>query len=141
MTRIGPVAVTESDGMIVSVRIVPAVYGGNATPTLEDAFRQLDEYLDGRRERFDLRYRLNGTNLQMKVWSALQEIPYGRTVSYKELAHMIGHDGSQRAVGNAVGKNPIPIFIPCHRVIRSDGGIGGYLYGENIKRALLRTEG
>ena len=81
-----------------------------------------------------------GTRFQKKVWKELLKIPFGQTVSYRELARRIGHPKAFRAVGSAVGKNPLPITIPCHRVIRSDGKIGGYSGGVRKKRRLLARE-
>ena len=102
---------------------------------------QLERYFSG--ERVDFRFPLNpqGTRFQRKVWRKLTEIPYGQVRSYKWVAEQIGSPNSQRAVGNAVGANPIAIVIPCHRVIRSDGSIGGYGYGVAMKRRLLNLEG
>ncbi|MGB8467932.1 MAG: MGMT family protein [Candidatus Babeliales bacterium] len=87
-----------------------------------------------------LRFALTGTPLQVKVWHALQAIPVGKTVSYQELAIICGYPRAWRAVANAVGKNPISYFIPCHRVIRKDGTLGGYAWGLERKRLLLHAE-
>ena len=85
----------------------------------------------------------SGTNFQKKVWNEIKKIPKGRTISYKQIAIAIGHPKAARAVANACGKNPNPIITPCHRVIASDGTIGGYSAegGVNTKRALLAKEG
>jgi methylated-DNA-[protein]-cysteine S-methyltransferase len=87
--------------------------------------------------------KLNGTEFQKKVWGAISRIPRGKVITYKELAQKIGRPNSVRAVGNAVGANPMPIMIPCHRVVRSDGKLGGYSGkgGAKTKRALLIAEG
>jgi O-6-methylguanine DNA methyltransferase len=82
-----------------------------------------------------------GTAFQRAVWQAMTSIPHGATVSYAELARRVGHPGAARAVGQAVGSNPIPVLIPCHRVVASDGGLGGFGGGLDMKRALLRAEG
>ncbi|PNU19699.1 6-O-methylguanine DNA methyltransferase [Geothermobacter hydrogeniphilus] len=87
-----------------------------------------------------LRLLLKGTNFQLKVWEALLKIPEGRVVSYGTLARAVGHRGAHRAVGTAVGHNPIACLIPCHRVLRSSGGIGGYRWGTTRKRAMLARE-
>lgn len=84
---------------------------------------------------------LSGTAFQKKVWAALLTIPKGQTRTYKEIAVSIGHPRALRAVGSAIGANPIAVEIPCHRVIRSDGGLGGYRWGLDKKRALLKSEG
>ena len=88
--------------------------------------KQLDDYFSGDRLSFSIPLHLEGTPFQKSVWSALMEIPFGKTISYKELARKIGNENSVRAVGNANGKNKLPILIPCHRVIQSDGKMGGY---------------
>ncbi len=139
-TAIGVVSISEDEGRITSVSI-DAEEGHFDDRVLDSAFAQLREYLSGKRREFDLEYDPEGTDFQKDVWHALMRIPYGTTVSYSELAKMSGHPGAQRAVGNAVGKNPIPIFIPCHRVIRSDGSIGGFSLGIELKKRLLRLEG
>lgn len=105
------------------------------------AVRQLEEYFAGERREFDLPIELRGTTFQQEVWLALAEIPYGKTVSYAELAKMVGRPGAYRAVGQANGSNPIPIVLPCHRVVASGGGIGGYGGGLTMKRRLLALEG
>ena len=102
---------------------------------------QLDGYFAGRRQRFDLPLAPSGTAFQRKVLAALQAIPYGETRSYKEVAAAIGKPRAVRAVGAANGRNPIPIIIPCHRVIGSDGSLTGFGGGLAAKRALLALEG
>jgi methylated-DNA-[protein]-cysteine S-methyltransferase len=114
---------------------------GTKNSELERAEKQLNEYFSGKRKSFDLSLSLDGTEFQKKVWNALMQIPYGETRSYKEVAEMIGSPKAHRAVGAAVKNNPIPIIIPCHRVIRSNGDIGEYSGGFDIKRKLLQLEG
>jgi methylated-DNA-[protein]-cysteine S-methyltransferase len=108
---------------------------------LGEAVRQLREYFAGRRTEFDLPLALEGTDFQRKVWRKLQEIPYGETISYGELAKRVGNPKASRAVGSANGKNRIPIVIPCHRVIAGDGGLGGFGGGLTVKEKLLALEG
>jgi methylated-DNA-[protein]-cysteine S-methyltransferase len=108
---------------------------------LREARRQLDEYFAGKRTAFDLPLALRGTPFQMKVWRALLRIPFGATASYGEIAAAIGRPGASRAVGGANHRNPIPIIVPCHRVIGSDGSLTGYGGGEPTKRRLLAIEG
>lgn len=108
---------------------------------LEATVAQLGEYFEGTRRRFELPVELGGTSFQCSVWTALARIPYGDTVSYAELAAMVGRPGAFRAVGQANGANPVPIVLPCHRVIASGGGIGGYGGGLALKRRLLALEG
>lgn len=111
------------------------------TPLLKEAFKQLGEYLTGKRHDFDLPLAPEGTEFQRRVWDALQAIPYGQTRSYKQLAEAADCPNGYRAVGMANNRNPIAIFIPCHRVIGADGNMVGYGGGLPIKEALLRLEG
>jgi O-6-methylguanine DNA methyltransferase len=103
--------------------------------------RELAEYFAGRRREFTLVVDPPGTPFQREVWGELARIPYGATLSYGELARRIGHPAASRAVGAANGANPIPVVLPCHRVIGSDGSLTGYGGGLPIKRALLALEG
>ena len=107
---------------------------------LDRAGRQLDEYFDGRRISFDLPLLPFGTSFQKAVWDTLSTIPFGTTLSYLDIARMLSRPESVRAVANAIGANPISIFIPCHRVIGSDGSITGYAGGKDAKRYLLGLE-
>ena len=101
---------------------------------------QLAAYLAGESKTFDVRLFPEGSDFQMQVWTALREIPYGQTVSYRWVAERIGKAKAVRAVGAANGRNPISIIIPCHRVIGSDGSLTGYGGGLDVKRRLLRLE-
>jgi len=112
-----------------------------APRALTDAARQLDEYFAGERTAFDLPLRVAGTPFQREVWAKLCEIPYGETISYAELAASVARPHAFRAVGSANGANPIAIAVPCHRVITSGGGLGGYAGGLDAKRTLLALEG
>jgi methylated-DNA-[protein]-cysteine S-methyltransferase len=105
-----------------------------------EAVRQLREYFAGKREEFDLPLAPVGTEFQRGVWRRLQEIPYGETISYGELAKRVGNPKASRAVGAANGQNPIPIVIPCHRVIGANGKLTGFGGGLPIKEALLALE-
>lgn len=107
---------------------------------LENARRQLREYFDGRRREFDMPIKLSGTEFQVSVLEALRKIPYGETVSYGEIARRIGRPKAVRAVGAANGRNPLPIVVPCHRVIGSTGDLTGFGGGLDTKEALLRLE-
>lgn len=113
----------------------------DANDVLKQTRRQIEEYFAGSRREFDLPLAPAGTDFQQKVWRALLEIPYGRTASYMEQAQRLGNAKAVRAVGLANGRNPIPIVIPCHRVIGSNGSLTGYAGGLAIKRALLEMEG
>ena len=105
------------------------------------AYTQIKEYIDGQRTAFDLPLHPNGTGFQVKVWKSLTEIPYGETRSYKDIAISIGNENACRAVGMANNKNPIPIIIPCHRVIGSNKKLVGYAGGLDLKQKLLNLEG
>jgi methylated-DNA-[protein]-cysteine S-methyltransferase len=106
----------------------------------QDVRAQLDEYFEGRRAAFDLALEVRGTPFQRLVWRALQEIPYGETVTYGELARRIGRPSAARAVGAANGTNPISVIVPCHRVIGADGDLTGYGGGVKRKQFLLELE-
>jgi len=105
------------------------------------AVAQLEEYFAGKRRTFDLPLAPRGTDFQQRVWRALREIPYGNTISYGELARRIGKPSAPRAVGLANGANPLPIIVPCHRVIGTNGSLTGFGGGLPIKRRLLALEG
>jgi methylated-DNA-[protein]-cysteine S-methyltransferase len=107
---------------------------------LAPVFAQLEEYFAGERRGFDLPLDLAGTELQLSVWSQLSEIPYGTTISYSELARRVGRPDVVRAVGACVGQTPVPIVVPCHRVIGKDGSLTGYGGGLQRKQTLLELE-
>ncbi len=141
-SRLGPLTIAVSDAGAVEmihfgVRAETAVF---AEERCEHVITQLEEYLRGEREEFDLELAPRGTEFQLEVWRELQRIPYGTTISYAELAKRIGRPAAVRAVGAANGANPIPIIIPCHRVIGANGNLTGYGGGLDIKRALLALE-
>ena len=101
---------------------------------------QLKKYLEGKLRHFDCRLDFRGTPFQKKVWSELARIPCGQTRSYKEIAEAVGHPKAFRAVGNTNGKNCLPLILPCHRVIESNGGLGGFGHGIKAKRQLIEFE-
>jgi methylated-DNA-[protein]-cysteine S-methyltransferase len=109
-------------------------------PVLRQAKEQLEEYFAGRRTGFSLPLRVAGTDFQEKVWRQIARIPYGKTISYADLAHKAGKPRAIRAAGTNTGRNPLSIVIPCHRVIGKDGGIAGYGGGLDRKRYLLKLE-
>jgi methylated-DNA-[protein]-cysteine S-methyltransferase len=109
-------------------------------PVLVETARQLGEYFAGDRTEFDLPLRPAGTPFQLDAWRALTKIPYGKTVSYGEQATRIGHPGRARAIGAANGRNPLPIVVPCHRVIGADGSLVGFGGGLEVKAWLLDHE-
>ncbi|MEQ1948958.1 MAG: methylated-DNA--[protein]-cysteine S-methyltransferase [Bryobacteraceae bacterium] len=112
----------------------------SARGPVAEAMRQLREYFAGRRTEFDLPLAPEGTTFQKSVWRKLQDIPYGETISYGELAKWVGNPKASRAVGSANGKNPLPIVIPCHRVIGANGTLTGFGGGLPTKKVLLELE-
>lgn len=141
-TSIGYVKITANDVSVTRIDLGAAVQpsGETEAPLLHTAYTELTEYLDGRRRRFDIPIAPEGTTFERRVWAELQKIPYGRTRSYRDIAVALGNPGACRAVGGANGANLLPVVIPCHRVIASDGTIGGYSGGVEIKRRLLELE-
>jgi methylated-DNA-[protein]-cysteine S-methyltransferase len=138
--------VLESDGdVLISIwlphqSLQARGSGADAPPVLKDTATQLEEYFARERTAFDVPMELDGTAFQKDVWRELSRIPYGQTISYGELARRVGRPKGPRAVGQANGRNPIPIIVPCHRVLAGNG-IGGYGGGLPMKRALLAVEG
>lgn len=118
----------------------PGIQVNESGSDLKLAKDQLNEYFAGKRSSFELPLKLEGTEFQRKVWGELLQIPYGFTLSYGDLAKKLGKPGGMRAVGAANGQNPIPIIVPCHRVIAADGSLGGYTGGLDIKHILLELE-
>ncbi|MCU7490480.1 MAG: methylated-DNA--[protein]-cysteine S-methyltransferase [Ignavibacteria bacterium] len=114
---------------------------GSDHPVLKETLRQLDEYFKSERKTFDLKLEPEGTPFQKRVWNELLKIPFGSTITYLELARRLGDEKVIRAAGTANGRNPIPVVIPCHRVIGSSGKLVGYAGGLQIKEWLLRHEG
>lgn len=137
---IGPFFLCGSNGFLVSAHFSPEGDDSTETPVLTQAARELDEYFAGKRQTFDLPLNPIGTPFQRKVWAELQKIPYATTISYGELARRIGQPTASRAVGMANHRNPLAIFIPCHRVIGADGSLTGYGGGLEVKRFLLDLE-
>jgi len=139
---LGPISLTvDADGRLLELKFAPLDSG--VTPggaACERAELQLAEYFAGLRTAFDLELAPQGTPFQRRVWRELTTIPYGQVVSYGAIARRIGMPKAARAVGQANGRNPIPIVIPCHRVIAGDGSIGGFSSGLDIKRGLLALE-
>lgn len=144
---VGTLRLTASSTGLVSIEVVRSARKDPSAPTgaprtiLTRTRRQLEEYFAGRRRTFDVPLDLRGTEFQVAAWKAMSKIPYGRTISYGQQAKSIGKPTACRAVGSANGKNPIPIIVPCHRVLASDGSLGGYSLGLTMKRRLLSLEG
>lgn len=140
-TEIGTFTAYSREGALVSLKMCPSENRKTSNEFLLATEKQISEFLAGERNEFSLPLALNGTDFQIRVWQALLEIPFGKTVSYGVVAEKIGYPKATRAVGNAVGANPIPVIIPCHRVIRKDGKMGNFGLGIPVKRVLLAKEG
>lgn len=143
-TPLGQMALAEEDGALIRLylpgegtpRMMP-----HETPLLREGREQILAYLRGERKTFELPLAPRGTPFQCAVWEELRRIPYGTTCTYGELAARIGNPRAVRAVGQANHRNPLPIFIPCHRVIGANGALTGYAGGLELKRSLLELEG
>ena len=132
----------DGDGRLVEIRLDGATPEGFRDPDrCAGARREIAEYFAGERRDFSLDLAPVGTAFQRRVWDALRAIPYGTVCNYGDIARAIGQPHATRAVGQANGRNPLPIVVPCHRVIASDGTIGGYSGGLDIKHRLLALEG
>jgi methylated-DNA-[protein]-cysteine S-methyltransferase len=143
LSPIGPLEISGVAEGVTSVTFVKKRLPSdrNLPECMKDCVRQIDEYFKGARKKFSLNLLLEGTSFQKQVWQELRRIPYGKAVSYGDVARFIGKPLAFRAVGNANNKNPIAIIIPCHRVIGSDGSLVGYGSGIWRKEWLLKHEG
>ena len=143
-TPIGKIGVEETAEKIAAVywegQEIPEGVDVWESPLLKKAGRELEEYFHGARYVFSVPLHLIGTPFMRDVWEALAEIPYGTTVTYRQIAERVGRPKAARAVGLACQRNPLPLFIPCHRVIGSNGKLTGYAGGLKIKKQLLSLE-
>ena len=143
-TEIGIIGIEENGAAITKIFFInedlQEISEKNETELIKEAMRQLNEYFQGKRSLFDLPLEPKGTEFQKRVWNALKEIPFGETKSYGDIAKIIGNEKAARAVGMANNKNPIPIIIPCHRVIGANGKLVGYAGGLDVKEKLLKIE-
>ena len=139
-SEIGIIKIGVSGGAVCEIGIADCL--GESTPSAlaDRAFKEISEYLNGKRKAFDFPIAPKGTDFQKKVWSALREIPYGKTKTYGEIAADIGSSKAARAVGNACNKNPLLIAVPCHRILGADGSLTGFAAGTQTKRYLLELE-
>jgi methylated-DNA-[protein]-cysteine S-methyltransferase len=141
-TPIGTLGLVATEQGLANVRWSAKGLPDDSSPLLDEAAAQLDAYFAGELTQFDLPLDLDGTEFQRRCWLALATIPYGQTVSYGEQARRLGlGPASARAVGAANGQNPLPIVLPCHRVIGADGSLTGFGGGLDTKRFLLEHEG
>lgn len=143
-TALGNIGIAEENSEIIRLVFptdpVSREPDNKTTPYLREAFRQLDAYLSGDLKIFSLPLAPKGTAFQTLVWDLLRKVPYGQTATYRDIASAAGNGKACRAVGLANNKNPIPIFIPCHRIIGADGKLTGYRGGLDMKRRLLDLE-
>lgn len=139
---IGSILIEEANNAITKIQLVKKVINSICySSSLEKkTAKQLREYFEGKRKEYDIPLSLKGTEFQKNVWEALNQIPYGQTRSYKEIAATIGNERASRAIGMANNKNPCLIVIPCHRVIGSNKALVGYALGLDIKEKLLNLE-
>lgn len=141
-TPAGWIKLTEDQDFLVKLELLDGrIEGSQDSVLLDEAEKQLQAYFRGDLQTFDLPLKFHGTDFQKKVWKALQTIPYGETRLYKQIAAVIGNEKASRAVGGANNKNPLPILIPCHRVVGSHGRLVGYSLGLDVKKQLLALEG
>lgn len=141
---LGTIKVSGDDAGITEVSFVDDFSNDttNSIPsTLSKCVQQLEEYFSGHRTHFDVNLNPQGTKFQQTIWDLLLSLPFGQTISYLKLARLYGNTKAVRAVAAAIGKNPILVLVPCHRVIGSDGTLVGYAGGKNRKEKLLQLEG
>lgn len=138
---IGIMRLTEEGGAITRIELTDAADAHTMlTPLLREAEQQIMVYLEGKRQVLDFPIRMVGTPFQQRVWHALQQIPYGTTRTYGEIATAIGNPRASRAVGMACNKNPLLLIVPCHRVVGANGQLTGFAYGTDAKQWLLELE-
>ena len=138
---IGVVRITEADGFITLIELIDAADISTApTLLLHEVALQILDFLDGKRQLLDFPIRMVGTPFQQRVWRALQQIPYGTTCTYGEIATAIGNPRASRAVGIGCNRNPLLLIVPCHRVVGANGKLVGFAYGTEAKRWLLELE-
>lgn len=140
-SKIGILEIIADEKNLLIIRKIDLLDSNiNKNAITNEVKKQLESYFNKRLKKFDLPLNPGGSNFNKKVWNELINIPFGEVRNYKQIAKNIGNPNAYRAVGNANNKNPILIIIPCHRIIKSDGSIGGYRLGEDIKKQLLDLE-
>lgn len=141
LSPLGLIKIVGQDDSIVSVEFVLHKDEDEViSPVVNEAILQLGEYFEGKRTAFNLKLKLRGTEFQKRVWNELMKVPFGNVISYKDLAKKVGKPNGARAVGNAAKENPAVIIVPCHRVVKSDGTLGGFSAGIDKKKWLLEHE-
>jgi methylated-DNA-[protein]-cysteine S-methyltransferase len=141
-SAIGNMLINSKEGFLSELRFTEEPVNDVSLNEVEsEAKKQLDEYFAGKRKSFDIPINLNGTDFQQKVWMSLKEIPFGQMTTYLKLSQTLGNPAAIRAIGAAIGANPILIVLPCHRVIGTNGQLTGYAGGLDRKRSLLDLEG
>lgn len=143
-TKIGKITIGENEGYITNIyfgkEALPKEAIEEETDLIKETIKQINLYLDGKLEYVNVPIKLQGTNFQKLVWNELMNVPYGKTCTYKDIAKNIGKEKACRAVGNANNKNKLPIIVPCHRIIGTNGKLVGYAGGLDIKEKLLDIE-
>lgn len=143
-TVIGKIGIAEEHGFVTNICFMnmkqPLDSKLIETDILKETYVQISEYLDGKRKEFDIPLNPSGTDFQQKVWCEVLNIGYGNKMTYKDLALKIKNESAIRAVGSALNKNPIPIIIPCHRIVGTNGDLNGYNGGIELKKFLLNLE-
>ena len=143
-TVIGKIGIAEEHGFVTNICFMnmkqPLDSKLIETDILKETYVQISEYLDGKRKEFDIPLNPSGTDFQQKVWCEVLNIGYGNKMTYKDLALEIKNESAIRAVGSALNKNPIPIIIPCHRIVGTNGDLSGYNGGIELKKFLLNLE-
>ena len=142
-TKLGYITIIEENEKIVGLKFGKEKVNSNffLSPLIKKTFKELEEYFNKKRKKFDIPIKTSGTPFQEKIWKKLQNIPYGKYKTYKDIALETGNEKASRAVGNANNKNPILILIPCHRVIGSNKKLKGYSKGIDFQKKLLEIEG
>lgn len=140
-SKLGYITVTIAADKIMAIQFGKKTAAKTAGPSLYlQAQKQIQEYAEGRRQQFDLPFIMQGTTFQVKVWKAMAKIPFGQRQSYKDLAIQVKSPRAFRAVGGACHQNPLPLIIPCHRIVGSDGSLTGFAGGTSLKQKLLLLE-
>ena len=137
---IGKLYISEEDGIIRSIAH-DSFYGiEKETPAIKACATELQEYFDGDLKEFTFQYKQEGTDFQKQVWQALEQVPFGSQVHYKDIAEMIGNPKASQAVGSACGSNQLLIVVPCHRIVPMNKSMGGFRMGKSVKEELLKHE-